>query len=64
MLFAFNIFTNVDTDGHRGLPFLSQRLLLLNVVELSPLLIASLEQDIVFLDAHVSIARHKSMCFM
>lgn len=61
---ACNIFDNVYTDGQRGLPFLSKRLLLLKVVGLKLLFIASLEQDIVFLCAHASIARHKSMCFI
>ena len=57
---ASRIFAMLLVDGHRGWPYLDQRLLLLNVVGSKPLRLANPEQDILCSRANVSMASHTS----
>jgi hypothetical protein len=57
-----NIFAMLSVEGQRGCPSFDHLLLLLNVVGSSPLFLASLEQDILWLRANFSIALHIFSC--
>jgi hypothetical protein len=59
---ADNILDKLYVDGQRGLPYLFQRLLLLNVVGFRPLIIAKREHDMPWRCAQLSIAHHISIC--
>ena len=59
---ASRIFAMLLVDGHRGWPYLDQRLLLLNVVGSSPLHFAKPEHDIPCSVAKRSMARQTSSC--
>ena len=59
---AARIFAILPVDGHRGWPYLDQRLLLLNIVGSKPLRRARPEHDILCSLANRSIAYQTSLC--